>query len=119
MGISDSSKPSFTTGDDKVRDEIVWKEVRVDNSRVMWDNITACPGSSYYEVLGLPVSASQLQIKKAYRAMMLKYHPDKRPDTQKQWATDIASLINRAYEVLSNPLTRTQYDIQLLESGGR
>lgn len=69
-------------------------------------------GKSYYEILGVPKTASETEIKKAYRALSLKNHPDRNnsPD-----ATTIASKLNEAYETLSDAQKRKQYD---LESSG-
>jgi len=61
----------------------------------------------YYEVLGLSKDASEAEIKKAYRSLAKKYHPDvnKEPD-----AEDKFKEINEAYEVLSDPQKRKSYD---------
>jgi molecular chaperone DnaJ len=61
----------------------------------------------YYEVLGVDRNASSDDIKKAYRKLALKYHPDKNHDTK---ATEIFREINEAYSVLSDPDKRSQYD---------
>lgn len=62
----------------------------------------------YYEVLEISKSASEAEIKKAYRKLALKYHPDKNPgDTQ---AEDKFKEAAEAYEVLSNPGKRERYD---------
>ena len=58
----------------------------------------------YYEVLGVSRGASQDDIKKAYRNLAHKYHPDKGGDEQK------FKEINEAYQVLSNQEKRSQYD---------
>src|SRR6056297_2460859 len=62
----------------------------------------------YYEVLGVSRDASQDEIKKAYRKMALKYHPDKNPDDKEaeQKFKDAAE----AYEVLGNEEKRKRYD---------
>lgn len=62
----------------------------------------------YYEVLGLNKGASEDEIKKAYRKMAKKYHPDLNPGDEK--AEAVFKEVNEAYQVLSNPETRAQYD---------
>jgi molecular chaperone DnaJ len=58
----------------------------------------------YYKILGVPRDASQEEIKKAYRRLAHKYHPDKGGDEKK------FKEINEAYQVLGNPQKRAQYD---------
>ncbi|GMH18748.1 hypothetical protein Nepgr_020589 [Nepenthes gracilis] len=62
---------------------------------------------NHYAVLGVPRSATSGDIKKAYRLLARKWHPDV---TKESGADDIFKSINLAYEVLSNEVTRTQYD---------
>lgn len=62
----------------------------------------------YYEVLGLDRSASDEDIKKAYRKLALKYHPDRNPGDKA--AEDSFKEIGEAYEVLSEPQKRAAYD---------
>jgi DnaJ-class molecular chaperone len=63
----------------------------------------------YYEVLGLKRSASDAEIKKAYRRQAMKYHPDRNPGKEKE-ATEKFKEINEAYGVLGDPDKRKQYD---------
>jgi molecular chaperone DnaJ len=61
----------------------------------------------YYEVLGVDRSATQEQIKQAYRQLALKWHPDRNPAPE---ATDRFKEVAEAYAVLSDPNKRNQYD---------
>ncbi len=61
----------------------------------------------YYEVLGVPKGASQEQIKKAYRELALRYHPDRNKDND---AEAKFKEINEAYAVLGDEQKRKQYD---------
>ena len=62
----------------------------------------------YYEVLGLQKGASEDEIKKAYRKMALKYHPDRNPGDKE--AEEKFKEAAEAYDVLSDPKKRQQYD---------
>ncbi|MDE1761762.1 MAG: DnaJ domain-containing protein [Candidatus Micrarchaeota archaeon] len=73
-------------------------------------------GKDYYHVLGVQKSASADQIKKAYRELALKYHPDRNKD---KGAEDRFKEINEAYAVLSDPQKRQQYDMFGAEQFGR
>jgi curved DNA-binding protein CbpA len=65
------------------------------------------PKRDYYEVLETQKGASEEEIKKAYRKMAVKYHPDKNPENQSALA--YFELIKEAYETLSNPGKKEQY----------
>jgi len=69
----------------------------------------------YYQVLGVARDASQDEIKKAFRKLAMKYHPDraKTPD-----AEDRFKEVNEAYAVLSDPDKRRQYDMYGAEGFG-
>ena len=62
----------------------------------------------YYEVLGVQRNAGEPEIKKAYRQMALKFHPDKNPGNKE--AEDKFKEAAEAYEVLSNPEKRQRYN---------
>ena len=62
----------------------------------------------YYQVLGLKKGATADEIKKAYRKLAVKFHPDKNPDNKE--AEEKFKEINEAYAVLSDPKKKEQYD---------
>ena len=65
----------------------------------------------YYEVLGVERGASDAELKKAYRRLAMKYHPDrnKAPDAEEKFKE-----IAEAYAVLSDPKKRAQYVIGII-----
>ncbi len=63
----------------------------------------------YYEVLGIGRDAEAAEIKKAYRSLVMKYHPDRNPDDPE--AAEIMKDLNEAYAVLSDPKKRQLYDM--------
>lgn len=62
----------------------------------------------YYKILGVERSASEQEIKKSYRKLAMKYHPDKNPGDKQ--AEDKFKDINEAYQVLSDAQKRSRYD---------
>ena len=64
----------------------------------------------YYAILGVPRNATQEEIKRAYRRLALKYHPDRNPGDRE--AEEKFKEISEAYEVLSDPEKRAIYDAQ-------
>ncbi|XP_042464984.1 dnaJ protein ERDJ3B-like [Zingiber officinale] len=71
-------------------------------------SLCALGGKSYYDVLQVAKGASEEQIKRAYRKLALKYHPDKNPGNKE--ADRKFAEINNAYEVLSDGEKRKIYD---------
>ena len=63
----------------------------------------------YYEVLGVSKDASADEIKKAYRKMAIKYHPDRNHDNKEDAEAHMKE-INEAYDVLKDPQKKAQYD---------
>ena len=64
----------------------------------------------YYEVLGVSKNAAADEIKKAYRNLALKYHPDRVPAERKKEAEEKFKEISEAYEVLIDSQKRANYD---------
>lgn len=64
----------------------------------------------YYTILGVPSSASHSEIKRAFRKLAIRYHPDKNPSAE---ATPLFHDINEAYDVLGDPEKRALYDNRL------
>ena len=62
----------------------------------------------FYEVLGIEKSASDKEIKKAYRRMAMKYHPDRNPGDKD--AEESFKEVNEAFEVLSDDQKKAAYD---------
>ena len=61
----------------------------------------------FYEVLGVSRTCDDDDLKRAYRKLALKYHPDKNPDGE---AEERFKEVNQAYQILSDPQRRAQYD---------
>lgn len=66
---------------------------------------------NHYEILGIKKDANEDQIKKAYRAQALEFHPDYNPGDES--AAEMMKKINEAHEVLSDPQKKNEYDAKL------
>jgi DnaJ-class molecular chaperone len=64
---------------------------------------------NFYNILGVSENASKDEIKKAYRTLQMKYHPDKNPGNQE--ANDMTQKINEAYETLGDDQKKQEYDM--------
>lgn len=72
-----------------------------------------CPTNitmDYYKILGVSHSATPEEIKKAYKKLALKHHPDKNQETDSAKAEERFKEIGKAYEVLSDVNERASYD---------
>jgi len=65
--------------------------------------------ADYYEVLGIARNASDDLIRKSYKKLAIKWHPDKNPNNAAE-ASERFKLIAEAYEILSDPVRRREYD---------
>jgi DnaJ-class molecular chaperone len=65
---------------------------------------------NYYRLLDVPMTASRREITRAYRLIMMKWHPDRVRPEQKTHAEDLAKWLNLAYSTLADPVRRQQYD---------
>eukprot|EP01024_Parvocaulis_polyphysoides_P032492 TRINITY_DN29067_c1_g1_i2.p1 TRINITY_DN29067_c1_g1~~TRINITY_DN29067_c1_g1_i2.p1 ORF type:complete len:350 (+),score=57.06 TRINITY_DN29067_c1_g1_i2:142-1191(+) len=79
---------------------------------VVWFCVQIIQSKDYYSLLGVARDAGDDQLKRAYRKLAQKWHPDKVKgnDEEKQEATEKFQEINHAYEVLSDPEKRRVYD---------
>jgi len=71
--------------------------------------------TNYYQELEISQDASEDEIKKAYRRLALKWHPDKNPESEKELATAKFKEIAKAYFILSDPEKRKRYNNSLLK----
>jgi DnaJ family protein A protein 2 len=71
-----------------------------------------CENTAFYETLKIEKGASDADVKKAYRQLAMKHHPDKGGDSEK------FKEVTKAYETLSDPVSRSKYDAGGGEQGG-
>lgn len=67
------------------------------------------PKENYYDILGLPETANAEEIKKAYRKLSLKYHPDKNPG--KPECVEMFQKVSEAFEILRDSSKKQEYDM--------
>jgi molecular chaperone DnaJ len=67
---------------------------------------------NHYEALEVSPNASPDVIKKAYRVLIEKYHPDKHPESRRAWAEEMTKQLTEAFSVLSDERMRKEYDEQ-------
>ena len=70
---------------------------------------------SYYDILNVERTASQKEIKQAFRKLAKEYHPDTNPEDEE--AAEKLNLVLRAYRVLSNERERARYDVMMRTKG--
>ena len=69
-------------------------------------------GDDPYELLGVPRDAAEADIKKAYRKLALKHHPDRqKTDEEREKAHDLFAKLSAAYETLTDPVKKYDYDL--------
>ena len=76
------------------------------------------PDPDYYRVLGVKPSTSAAEIKKAYRKLAIKHHPDKQKPSKAEAATQKLARINEAYTVLGDADQRRMHDLQRSDAAG-
>jgi DnaJ-class molecular chaperone len=93
---------------------IVWH----DDPHVEWLEMPT-DRADYYEILEVSPRASDEVIKRAYRALAARYHPDVAAPERRVWAEEMMKLLNVAYETLSDPRKRINYDRERAEPNSR
>ncbi|KAF1313685.1 5-formyltetrahydrofolate cyclo-ligase, partial [Globisporangium splendens] len=73
--------------------------------------VAVAAAQDLYEMLGVSASATPAQMKKAYRKLSLKYHPDKQTEETREAVKEKFVKVTNAYRVLSDPARREKYDL--------
>ncbi|CAI9117582.1 OLC1v1018987C1 [Oldenlandia corymbosa var. corymbosa] len=74
------------------------------------DVVSVAEESCFYDLLGIPKTGTQLEIKQAYKQLARKYHPDVSPPDRVEEYTQRFLRVQEAYEILSDPNRRALYD---------
>jgi hypothetical protein len=82
----------------------------------LWNEVDGSP-KTHYDILGVGMRASEQEIKKSYRDLAKKYHPDKNKDDKNAQAKFIE--VSNAYETLSDHSRRREYDLSLSDTNSR
>ncbi|KAH7373567.1 hypothetical protein KP509_17G063000 [Ceratopteris richardii] len=72
-----------------------------------------CSERSAYDILGIPTTASQEEIKRSFSRLAILHHPDKAPKDQKETSAAAFTEIYEAYNTLKDPQSRARYDLSL------
>ena len=91
---------------------IIQKRIIIFTICIIYSNINIIKTEQrkdYYKILNVKKNATESEIKKAYRKLAIKWHPDKNPNNKEE-AEEKFKEINEAYSVLSNKQKRKQYD---------
>jgi tetratricopeptide (TPR) repeat protein len=109
-----SSKPRSKSNSHSQKKDSSGSSRQQSNKPREQSNASISNNGDHYSVLGVKRNATESEIKKAYRKMALKYHPDK---NQAADASDVFRRVTEAYEVLMDASSRRKYDSE--QSGGR
>ena len=74
------------------------------------------PQASHYDILGLPTAAPMPDVKREYKKLALRFHPDKYRGNEKERALEAFQIVNNVYEVLGEESSKARYDATLRTS---
>jgi molecular chaperone DnaJ len=87
---------------------INWRALSASDGEIDWRDLPTA--KDYYELLEVSRNASLEVIRRAYRVLVEKFHPDKHPPERRPWAEEITKQLNVAHSVLIDPEKRARYD---------
>ncbi|CAN1131095.1 Chaperone protein dnaJ 20, chloroplastic [Linum perenne] len=116
-----AATPSFTSNSHAVNFPLRRSRLTITPIRASAATATATAESSslyvttdsFYDLLGIPTTGTSPEIKQAYRKLARKYHPDVSPPEKAEEHTKQFLRVQEAYETLSDPVIRAQYDMEL------